>query len=366
MESVTALVIGDPHFKANNLKEGKIYLEKCLIKAKSKQPDFIVCLGDILDTHEIGRSQPYNLALEFIEKLSNVAPFYLIIGNHDLINNQQFLTDAHFFNALKGKENITIVDRPIERECRGNTFVFVPYVPKGRFVEALNHLLKDGESWELADCIFAHQEFKGCKMGAIESSDGDEWDENYPPVVSGHIHDSQIISPNIYYPGSSIQHAYGESPDKRIWYLTFNEEFDDYFKIEKIDLEMKGKKMVYMDLGDVEDFPFSECDKYNIKLSLKGKSEDFKIFRKSSTFQKLKKYGVKISYSPILDSREDLQKRTREEVSYRGMLKTLVLKEDSHVLQAYEEVLGEKLRESVEENYSSDEENCMTELVFEE
>ncbi len=53
----------------------------------------------------------------------------------------------------------------------------VPYVPPGRFVEALNII--DNEWWKNVNCIFAHQEFYGCKMGAIESIEGDKWDHSF-------------------------------------------------------------------------------------------------------------------------------------------------------------------------------------------
>ncbi len=67
----------------------------------------------------------------------------------------------------------------------------VPYVPPGRFVEALNII--DNEWWKNVNCIFAHQEFYGCKMGAIESIEGDKWDHSFPLVISGHIHSEQRL-----------------------------------------------------------------------------------------------------------------------------------------------------------------------------
>ena len=76
-------------------------------------------------------------------------------------------------------------------------FLFVPYVPPGRFVEALETY--KNINWKDVDCIFAHQEFYGCKMGAILSEEGDKWESKWPLVVSGHIHSRQWINKNIYY-----------------------------------------------------------------------------------------------------------------------------------------------------------------------
>jgi len=368
MDNVTSLVIGDPHFKAKNLKEGREFVDKVVAKADKYKPTFIVCLGDTLDTHEIGRSPPYNLALEFIRKMSDIAPFYLIIGNHDLINNQQFLTDSHFFNACKTWHNVHIVDYPTWAQYGECSFAFCPYVPLGRFTEAMDELTKEGEAWDLADCIFAHQEFLGCKMGAIESINGDEWDENYPPVISGHIHDEQNVFPNIYYPGSSIQHAFGESPNKKIWYVTFNQlEDPPYFNITKINLGMKGKKIIYKNIEEVEKFDFTLSNKYHIKLCLTGTSEQFKVFRRGNFYSRLVKAGVKIAYTAVKINKEDLAMRTREQTSYRGMLRELVKKKSDEVRAVYKELLEEKLEdEEKREESDKDEEEREEELEDED
>ena len=69
--------------------------------------------------------------------------------------------------------------------------------------------------------IFSHQEFSGCKMGAIISIEGDKWSLDYPHIVSGHIHSRQIPQKNIYYPGAAMQHAFGESEKNIIAFLKY-------------------------------------------------------------------------------------------------------------------------------------------------
>ncbi len=59
-------------------------------------------------------------------------------------------------------------------------------------------------------------------MGAIESIEGDKWDHSFPLVISGHIHSEQRPQKNIFYPGSVIQHAFGESEDNGLLLLIFN------------------------------------------------------------------------------------------------------------------------------------------------
>ncbi len=40
----------------------------------------------------------------------------------------------------------------------------------------------------------------------------------FPLVISGHIHSEQRPQKNIFYPGSVIQHALGESEDNGYYY----------------------------------------------------------------------------------------------------------------------------------------------------
>ena len=68
------LIIGDIHFRSKHVSEAKEFIEKCVGKAEEYHPDLIVLLGDILDTHEVARAEPYNLALELIGKLSVISP----------------------------------------------------------------------------------------------------------------------------------------------------------------------------------------------------------------------------------------------------------------------------------------------------
>ena len=44
--------------------------------------------------------------------MSEISTTYILVGNHDLINNQQFLSTNHWMNALKDWPNIFIVDKP--------------------------------------------------------------------------------------------------------------------------------------------------------------------------------------------------------------------------------------------------------------
>ena len=355
---VSVFVIGDPHFKYKNLPEGQDFAERCIASARDQSPTFIVILGDTLDTHEVVRVDPHNLACEWIYQLSQIAPVYLIIGNHDLINASQFLTTKHIFNPLKKWANVTVVDKPLMASYGDLSFAFCPYVEPGRFIEALDKIVEDGDMWDLADCIFSHQEFRGCKMGAITSVVGDLWDENYPPVISGHIHDAQTVGKNVFYPGSSIQHAFGESSNKKLWMVSFDTDESPHFSVKKIDLGMKGKKIIYIDIGNVHTFDRSLAERYHIKLTLKGTSEQFTVFRRGKAYTELKRIGVKFAYDRITTDLEALEegKMSREQVSFLGMLKKVVGTKTTPVQEVYMEMMGDSLEKK--------EPDIIYELVF--
>lgn len=329
----TALVIGDPHFKANNILQGREYIERCVTLAQKVNPTFIVVLGDVLDTHEVVRVQPLNLATKFIDRLSSVAKTFVLIGNHDLINQSQFLTDNHAFNALKKWPNVTIVDTPVSYSIDGHVFVFVPYVPKGRFMDALKTV---DEEWPMAATIFSHSEFRGLKMGAIVSQDGDKWSKKYPPIINGHIHEEQIVG-NVYCPGSSIQLAYGESGDKCVWEVTYSDD-DESFEYKRHSLGLKEKRIIKHSLESLEKFDFGECQKYDIRINLTGTPSDFKLFRKTELHSKLLQHKVKISYNPQA-VKNDKQTEGFSNISYSSILKNLVEKETVRVQKVYHEVI---------------------------
>lgn len=356
-KDVTALVIGDPHFKAKNMVEGEEFARRVIEEARNQQPTFIVILGDTLDTHEVVRVQPYKLVCTFIEYLSKIAPVYLLIGNHDLINASQFLTTNHPFNPLKKWNNVTVVDKPVYASYGLFGFMMCPYVPPGRFVEALDTF--EDEEWRYVDCIFAHQEFKGCQMGAKTSIEGDEWDEDWAPVISGHIHDDQIVNNRIFYPGSAIQHTFGESHAKKIWLVTWGEEDWPYFKIKKISLGMKTKRIIHLDVKDIKEFDVSLAKKNHIKLNLKGTPEQFKIFRRDKKYSELEKLGVKFVYTTTGSLEDNVQSH---QVPYTEMLRRVVKQKTEVVQQAYIDVVGET---TFDDGSGDEDESSEYEIVFE-
>ena len=325
------IAIGDPHFKTSNIVEVEMFIDRIEQLSKDINPDLIVILGDLLHEHERLHTTPLNKAYEFVKKMSNITKTIVIVGNHDLINNQQFLTQNHWMNAMKDWENVRVID---DVEVIDN-FLYCPYVPNGKFMDAISKY----ENWKECRAIFCHQEFKNCKMGAVVSEHGDDWDMTYPNVIAGHIHSRQQIE-NVYYPGSSMQHAFGESDKNIIAVIEFNDDNNDY-KLDEVDLELPRKHIIYKDVCDIDDIKIPENeDQY--KLTLSGNHEEFKTFKKTKRYKELKDQGVKVVYKykkPQIEEDEFIPQNS----DFNEILHELVIKKkNTYLLTAFNYIIHDK------------------------
>ena len=253
-------------------------------------------------------------------------------------NNQQFLSENHWMNGMKNWENVIIVDKIQHIDIDGFHFAFCPYVPPGKFTEALNTDLRD---WKDCDAIFCHQEFYGCKMGAIVSVEGDKWDISYPQIISGHIHNKQKIQDNIYYSGSSMQNAFGESDENTIPIFTWNKK--GKYHIEEIDLGLPRKKIIYTDIEKIEECKLPENTDDKVKITISGVYDDFKAFKKSKKYKDLIKSGTKVVFKPkkITNKKEEQQVDDKED--FKITLSSLINQEKNpFLMQIYELVVNNK------------------------
>jgi DNA repair exonuclease SbcCD nuclease subunit len=338
LKIVLILFVGDPHFKISNISETDIFIEKITFLARQKNPTIIIVAGDLLHNHERLHTIPLNKSYSLINKLRNIAKTYILVGNHDMINHQQFLTTNHWMNGMKEWDNTIIVDKVLCETINMFKFIFVPFVAPGRFEEALNTL---EDCWKDSDCIFAHQEFFGCKMGAIISSEGDKWSLDYPEVVSGHIHSNQQPQKNIYYPGSAMQHAFGES-SKNIIALLFFDQVGEKYKLEEIDLKLPRKKIIYSSVEDIEDLIIPETQD-KIKISVTGVYDQFKSLKKTKKYKDLVKKGIKVVFR-VKEIKETEEKAVSQSISFNNILEeTITKKKDKYLYQTYQLVVKNKV-----------------------
>ena len=320
MSETTILCIGDLHFSPQNT----VYtddlhrkLEKAMIflSNKSITIDFIVLLGDILHLHEHLKTPFYNRSLNFIKMLMNYTnKVFILIGNHDYINNSQFLTDQHPFNALKEWNKVVIVDHVIEE----GDFLFCPYVANGRFIEALNTIGE--EKWKTKKIIFSHVAINGARFGPMTVMDSDDWLESYPLLITGHIHESQKLFRGIsdhskgfsrgkvVYVGASYQITDGEKPPAGPLLI---KEGNNTFSGSRILLKLKKRGILRDDLKN-----FSGSDGYT-KLILSVETEEERsTFKKSEQYRKCIESGISISLplKHVAVNQSSIEKKTFMEI----------------------------------------------------
>lgn len=337
--SIKVLTIGDPHFKVDNILESEEMTRNLIKLAKTIQPKFIVVLGDTLHKHEVLNTFPLMKAEHMILLLSEIAPTFVLIGNHDRPNNSTYMTNEHPFNALKLWKNTYIVDeKVVDANIAGLRFLFVPYVFPGRFEETLFHTEKGvKEPYKNTAAIFCHQEFFGAKMGAIKSQVGDKWPTTNPLVISGHIHDYDKLQPNLIYVGTPMQHAFNETCEKAISVFTFFQGNTDEKKWEelkweelkweesRVDLGLIKKVIIYLTPEKVHTYQ-PPTDKL-IKIVIKGDDASLKAISKLEQIKEWKKIGIKISYKTISSIDSEDKKYPTLKMGYKDRLYTTICKD---------------------------------------
>jgi DNA repair exonuclease SbcCD nuclease subunit len=379
---VNILVIGDPHFKVAGVPEHDKMCKSIIEKAKNKKIDLIVILGDILDRFETIHVSPLTRSIKFLGELIKIAPIYVLIGNHDLKNNKQFLSEEHGFSSFKllnelHTENInniiktisdiispdenldimnkiaenitklnkiTFVDKVMSTNINNQKFIFMPYVPTGRFQEALDTL--EIPSFDDVSCIFAHQEFKGAQMGAITSVDGDIWSVNNSYIISGHIHDHQNLQENILYIGTPIQHSFGDNPNKTISYFNFKS--SSQRTEERISLGLLRKSTVRISCDEVNKYipPVNSI----LRINIIGNHEALKSIMRHPNVIKWEKLGHKIFPKdiPIIDSDSIIKTAHLQPPKFSIALQKSI-SNDPKLQELYFSIFGKKQQEIKEE-----------------
>jgi hypothetical protein len=357
-QPLSVVIIGDPHYKTKNIVETTEFELKLFAYLDGiVAPTFIVCTGDMLNDHETVHSDPLRRIISLVHRLRRYAPVYVLVGNHDRPNNSNFLTEEHPFTAIKhwdcdlslNRHAVTVVDRVIVDVIAGHRLVWVPYVPPGRFFEALMTAIKPTEDnvtapvgsapsvvspsvvspsapvvtgpkgrsapkvgslpsapnqteWRAAlgsamtniTAIFSHQEFYGVPLSADTTSvNGDRWPLDYPTVFNGHIHDYSQPQPNIYNVGTPFQQTFGEREDKTISLVTVTTQRE--ITHQRVDLHLTKKRTIHLTVNEV--VTFVPPPGYHLKIVIVGTSSELKQAGKLYQVKALIDLGVKVVYS---------------------------------------------------------------------
>lgn len=329
---MNVLFVGDLHFRVNNIIESKILIQSLQTIIKENHPDFVVLGGDLLHTHERLHTVPLNLCYDLISWIAEQCQVYVIVGNHDFISNQQWLTNHHWMNGMKKWNNVFICDRPKLIKIERFKFLFVPYVPNGKFLKTIQTLVPLYGKDYIRDvsCIFAHQEFKHCDLGHnIVSDTGDDItkETTIRQIVSGHIHKNQTIH-NIYYPGSCMQHTFQESERNVVAMLLFRN--NEPMKIEEIEIRLPKKitKTITMDTFlnlNPAHIKIHSSDSY--RLIIQCEESKSRHIKKTKHYKSFLKHNIKCVFQTQFKNRQN----NSSNHSFTTLLQELI--KDNHDLQ---------------------------------
>lgn len=345
MSALRILVIGDPHFKADNARETSMMTKQIMGIIVERNIDTVVVLGDTLHRHEKIDLHPLRRAVTFFRDIQKLVHLYVLIGNHDFPSNDTFMTNEHAFTFLEEWESTTLVDRvrieTIENKDKtvSGKFILSPFIPTGRFEEALSLVMEP--PYENIVAVFAHQEFRGAKMNTITSNKGDPWDLSYPLCISGHIHDYDHLQENLIYTGTPIQHGYGDLSRKTISLLHYEEGKEALELVNHERIQLNIPKKVCVTLTPNELLRFKIPDNTSIKIKVKGNPYEIKCVMENEHVLRMKEMSnVKFSFIETGHLKVENLNQIKPKVSFKNRLMGAIQSEDDYTRLVFKKLFG--------------------------
>lgn len=325
---MSILLIGDPHFKEKNKLDTDIAVDFIISKIKTEITNIkaVIVLGDVLHDHSKCYQNAHKRASDFLLALANLCETYVIMGNHDRPDNQDFLTDRHFFTGYNYVPHLHIVSKVEVIEILQRKIILVPYVAAGRFKEALYTYNDTKVWWKNCDIICAHQEFRNCILKEESntiSSIGDIWKDDDIQIYSGHIHLAHDYN-NIHYVGSMTQNSYDESTYKRVILLNLQD-------LVSQDIILPVRKKILVELTE-ENFTQYVPNIEN-ELTIRITCSISTNIKENLLIKQWQDSGIRvvIQYNKNITHENNLEQITVSEQSFRKYLEKRVKKNENFV-----------------------------------
>ena len=221
--------ISDTHIR--NLKyhyEYSLAFKDMYKKLRQMKPDIIVHTGDIAHTKTQLSPEFFQMCSTFLHNLAEIAPTYIILGNHDgnLKNDTRQDAISPIIDALDHK-NLHLLKNSGEVEpLKGLTLNVLSVFDRENWVKP-----KHGDKINIA---LYHGSIHGCQtsQGWImdEGEDSVNIFDDFDYSMLGDIHKAQQMDREgrVRYAGSTIQQNFGESINKGflMWNITDKDTFD--------------------------------------------------------------------------------------------------------------------------------------------
>ncbi len=225
--------ISDLHIRNFKYRdEYNVAFENLYVKLRELKPDLIINTGDTVHSKLAVSPELFDDVANHCRKISEIAPYWLILGNHDLNLKNTSRTDAisPVINAIQGstKNKVTLLGIPASYEIE----VFPGFVFWNYEIRHINHIFTSKTTETDINIGLYHGSISGCMTdigfimedGEAEVSKFNDMDY----VMLGDIHKRQSFRDGrIQYPGSLIQQNYGEELIKGflLWDIKSKTEF---------------------------------------------------------------------------------------------------------------------------------------------
>ena len=198
---------------------------------ENDKPDYIIHTGDIAHTKTQLSPEYFELCADFLKNLADIAPTYVILGNHDgnLKNDNRQDAITPVVEALQ-HPNLFLLKNSGETQITDSICLNVLSV-------------FDRDNWvspsdkSMVNIALYHGAIMGCEINEEWNLESGEDDinifTNFDYAMLGDIHKTQKLDPDgrVWYAGSTVQQNFGESLKKG--YLLWDIRDQETFSVEK-------------------------------------------------------------------------------------------------------------------------------------
>ncbi len=224
--------ISDTHIR--NVKyheEYKKVFKDIYESLENDKPDYIIHTGDIAHTKTQLSPEYFELCADFLKNLADIAPTYIILGNHDgnLKNDNRQDAISPVIEALQ-HPNLHLLKNSGETQITNSICLNVLSV-----FDRDNWAVPSDKS--MVNIALYHGAIMGCEINEEWNLEHGEDDinifTNFDYAMLGDIHKTQKLDPagRVWYAGSTVQQNFGESLYKG--YLLWDIRDKEKFNVEK-------------------------------------------------------------------------------------------------------------------------------------
>lgn len=291
-----ATFLTDTHLKESNLKVNHTIYQEAIEHTKKLGLKVIYHLGDIFESRT---SQTVELLkYGFLDILDNFTKeeieLIAIPGNHD----KTLYSDIHsFLTPFQHHPAFTLIETHftylinLDEAGQGILLHLLPFFEDNTYNKYLKELYDEQYNVDFINILGTHVGLTGAIMNngtEVHSDVDNSIIKQYDLCIIGHYHDSMSFN-NVLYAGSSIQHNFGEKPNKGLTVL-----YDDlsteilpltFPKYTTYSINVKELKK-----SDLKDLQVEKEGGDNIRINLEGTQEEVNAYNK----QDLLNIGIKV------------------------------------------------------------------------